>query len=62
MSNLTQEEMSITKKLFLISATNYFHKPEQLKILENAYLKIIGSNMKNDWEKLDSLFRKVSLK
>ena len=57
-TNLTQEELSLTKKLFLTSTKNYFHKPEQLKILESTYLKIINRNLKEDWEELSNLLFK----
>lgn len=55
MKKLTPEELTQVKKLFITSAKNYFHKPEQLKILESAYSKIIGSNLKDDWGKIANL-------
>lgn len=58
MPELTQEELVQVKRLFLTSVKNYFHKSEQLKILESAYLKIIGGNIKKDWEEIVYLFFK----
>jgi len=55
MNELTREELFITKKLFLTSINKYFNKPEQLNHLVNAYTKIIGGDIKEDWEELSSL-------
>jgi hypothetical protein len=57
MDRLTNEEINLVKKLFVTNVqSQYFHKPDQLKILCEAYRKITGSDLKSDWEKIGKVF------